>query len=267
MRAGTVLVIAALAATGCAKKIVHPPHVDESCGDAGCGSPGGGTSPPVEAGTDGAVTEGGTSDAGVSLTGSVALLGSDDFTTSQPFTGTADIKAEAPGGGETSAVYNGQSFSMSGVLAGASVWFSVTPTSNTGDALPTLQPWDTTSTGPAGLRLVRASVIDQIFSVVTLPPQRDPTRGQLVLHFVDPTGKPLAGVSVTQSPGTGVIYDAAGSWTDAATATGVAGFAIVVNASPGYRQRIDLDTGSNLVYIEVQAAAGSVTLTDVPITP
>ncbi len=249
-----------------------PPRVDTSCDDAAYSScthkPPGSSVPPKEAGPDGtAVSEAAPGDASVSLAGSVSLLASDDFVTAQPFSGTADITAEAPGGGDASATYNGQGFSIDGVRVGPSVWFSVTPTSNTGDALPTLEPWDTTSTGPVALRLVRSSVIDQIFNVVTVPPQRDATRGQVVLHFVDASGNALGGVGITQSPGTGVIYDAGGTWSDTAAGTGATGFAIVVNAVPGYRQRIDLDTGSKLVYIQVQVAPGSVTLTDVPLAP
>ncbi len=274
MRAGSVLVFlsaAALGAAGCAKNTDHPPRLDGGCSDAAYSScnrpPPHGSTPPIEAGPEGSVPEAGTSDAGVSLSGSVDLLSSDDFVTAQPFTGNADIVAEAPGGGDAKASYNGQSFSITDALLGPSVWFSITPTSNVGDALPTLEPWDTTTTGPAVLRLVRASVIDQIYSVVTLPPQRDSTRGQVVLHFVDQNGNASSGVAVTQSPGDSVIYDGAGTWTDVATSTGTAGFAIVVNCVPGFRQRIDLGTGSKLVYIEVQVAAGSVTLTDVPIAP
>lgn len=277
MRAGSVLVLVsavALGAAGCAKKLDNPPRLNDGCSDAAYNNcnhpPPSGSTPPVEAGPDGAIPEAGpidAGDAGVSLAGSLALLSSDDFVTAQPFTGTADITAEAPGGGTASATYNGQSFNIDGVLVGPSVWFSVTPTGNAGDALPTLEPWDTTSAGSVVLRLVRSSVIDQIFNVVTLPPQRDASRGQVVLHFVDQSGKAVSGVSITQSQSAGVIYDAGGTWSDTAASTGTAGFAIVVNAFPGFRQRIDLDTGAKLVYIEVQVAAGTVTLTDVPIAP
>lgn len=271
MRAGLYLVVLALGAAGCAKKPDHPPRLETTCDDASfsscSGNPPHSSTPAHEAGADGAPFEASTSDAGVSLGGSVYLLSSDDFATAQAFTGTAQIRAEAAGGGDTSASYNGQSFSIDDVLVGPSVWFSVTPTSNTGDALPTVEPWDTTSAGSVALRLVRGSVIDQIFNVVTVPPQRDATRGQVVLHFVDSSGNGLPGVGITQSPGDSVIYDAGGTWTDTAAGTGAAGFAVVVNAVPGFRQRIDLDTGSKLVYIEVQVAAGAVTLTDVPLAP
>jgi len=271
-RAGWVLAFVALGAAGCAKKSAHPPRVETSCDDAAYNScnhpPPGSSVPPKEAGPDGtAVPEAAPGDASVSLAGSVSLLASDDFVTVQAFSGTADITAEAPGGGGASASYNGQSFNIDDVRVGPSVWFSVTPTSNTGDALPTLEPWDTTSPGYVVLRMVRSSVIDQIFNVVTLPPQRDATRGQVVLHFVNASGNAVGGVGITQSPGTGVIYDAAGTWSDTAAGTGAAGFAIVVNAVPGFRQRVDLDTGSKLVYIQVQVAPGSVTLTDVPLAP
>lgn len=269
MRAGLVLVSAALVAAGCTKKLDNPPRLADQCGEAGCGSPGNGSTPPVEAGPDSAAAEGGAGDAGdagVSLRGTVSILASDDFSTAQAFSGSADIKAEAPGGGEATASYDGQSFSIAGVRVGSSVWFSITPTS-AADALPTFEPWDTTSAGSVQLRLVRASVIDQIFNVVSLPPKRDPALGQVVLHFVDASNKPLSGVAITQSPGSDVIYDAGGNWSDNAPSTGTAGLAIVVNATPGLRQRIDLDTGSKLVYIEVEVGAGAVTLTDVPINP
>lgn len=245
-----------------------PPIQSCSPDEPGCVviPPGGGGGGKGGGSGDGGVLPDGS--AATSVSGSVIALTGDDFVTGTAYGDPATITAEGAAGSDISAKYDGQTFSLSGVLVGLGVWFDATPNGQV--FLPTLQPVNTTIDQPVDLLIVQGSTFDLIYSVLSLPTQREIGRAHVMLRFVDATnGQPLAGVKVSHQTDV-VAYDAAGSWSDLETGTGALGMAVIVNAQAQAftaKQKVVFDTGKITGALDVAMRGDAATLADVAVAP
>ncbi|MFO0569318.1 MAG: hypothetical protein U0263_26910 [Polyangiaceae bacterium] len=218
-----------LAAVGCEQKEDHPGAAVITCEGGKCVSPGpggggGGKDGGGDAGSDASVD----APEGVTVTGSVVELTSDDFSTAQPYAASATIQLEGANGIPVEGPYTGTTFSVSNVAFGQGVWATVTPQASI--ILPTIQPTDTT-VSPVELAVVPAATIDLIYNLLSVPTERTPKAAHVVIRFVDgKTGVPVSGVSVTHKTDV-VAYDTGGSWSDTASGTGVEGTAVIANVA------------------------------------
>jgi hypothetical protein len=257
----------------CASNATRPGRLGD-CPDAAknCVSvPPGSQTPGHDGGTDASLNDAG-GDASASLSGTVVILQDPSFSIVSPFSEPAQIIAQGLAGAEVTANYDGTNpFQMSGVRYAASVWMTVTPTSGVSGALPTLQPVDTIQSPVIQLYLVSSSVLDNIYSVLTQPVQRQAGSAQIVLRFEDSGSlAAVANVEVTQHPGGTLIYDSGGTWSDVATGTGQFGMVIVANALPGVADVVKFQVGTTSTttqQVTVQGAVGTVTYASVSVQP
>ncbi|MEZ4223780.1 MAG: hypothetical protein R3B13_22720 [Polyangiaceae bacterium] len=227
--------------------------------------------PPVGGGggsgsKDGGIADGQAGQVGA-LTGTVIGVASDDFTTGAAFVETATIQADAPGTPTVSTKYDGSSYTFDVPIA-PTVWLGVVP--EVGSAfLPTLQAVDTASFASANLLVLRASVIEEIYALLTVPETILPDRAHVVVRFLDAAKlTPLPGVSASHQ-GEVVSYDAGGTWSDTTGETGAAGYAVIVNAkaqSFTAKQKVSFVFPGVQGSVELAMRAGAVTLADVAIT-
>jgi hypothetical protein len=258
--------LSVLASLGCRQAEDRPAYVSIECDAATqCAIP-----PPLGSGSGGGGGQPGdaTSDAATSsVSGSLALITDGDFTTAIAFTDPAIVEMESGSGTPVEASYDGSSFTLHGVRLGNPVWATVRPTTGGNDAMATLQPVDTSSPGPFELLLVSRSVLELVYGVFAIPTLPSADRAQVVLRFLDAaTGKPVAGVAVTHPAAETVAYDVAGSYSDAAGASGPLGMAILVNLpalSPQAVQKLQVSTAAGARAIELPLLRDAVTLADV----
>jgi hypothetical protein len=254
------------AAVACASKHDRPANAQLNCEAGNC------TPPPSGGGVGG--KDGGTSDApvdapgGVVVAGSVKLITSDDFATAVPFPDPAKVEMEGATGLTVEGTYDGTAFSVSGVLSSPVVWATVTPSVAT--AMPTIQPAATDTGGDIELHVVQPSVIDTVYSLLTIPVTREVGAAHVVIRFLDATsGNPVTDIAVSHA-GEVVAYDDGGSWSDVATGTGAAGYAVVVNVAPGAgpsKQKFVFTSGTLSGGVDLLVEPDAVTLADVLVTP
>ncbi len=235
-----------------------PPN-DPNCAITPIGG-GGGNAAGAGGGSAGDVTN---------LTGSIIGVTSDDFVTGAAFIETATLEADAPGSGSVTAKYDGNSYTLKDLAAGPEVWVSASP--DTGSAfLPTLQPINTEVVVSANLIVVAASVVDEVYGLLTLPEARSDSHAHVVVRFLDAsTLTPLSGVVVTHQ-GETIAYDASGSWSDLTGQTGNAGYAIIVNAQTQTftsKQKVSFSVGTVQGSVDLAMRAGALTIADVALTP
>lgn len=259
VRLGILLGVCGVVGVACQKTEAVPPSITGCTGDAtkGCGQLGPGTGGP-EGGDAKADAPEASSDVAVTLTGKVFGIESNDFRTTVPYTGTATITTEHASGVTDQVTYDGTSYSFPDAPYTSVLWVLTEPQQGGAGApyLPTLVPVDTTAGGAVDLVIVAGSVIDQIYSSVTLPLTRQLGTAQLVLRFVDATGKPAPGRSITTAAAATIIYSAQGSWDDTGTATDNAAVVLLPNVNPGLVPvSIDNSQGAS-----VEAKADTVTL-------
>jgi len=263
------VMVSAILALACGQDPDHPANIAVNCADGGCGGPppkgGGGTK---DGSTTDTGTEGGDADVGVSQGGTIVELTGDDFVTSIPFATAATVRFEGASGLPVEGPYDGSAFAVDGVKYGVSVWATVTP--STAVALPTVQPTDTTGGQGIELAVVPGTTIDLIYSLLSIPQQREAGAAHVVLRFVDATsGAAVAGVSV--SHGTNVVaYTAGGTWSDIVQVTDAFGYAVVVNVATGSgptKQTFQFSSATDSGGLELQVEPNSVTIADVLVSP
>lgn len=223
-----------LSALSCQKAPEKRPDLIAPCSGRSClVNPAGG---PSDGGDAAAVDGSAFSDAAAAkgpivLTGRVLQFKDDRFADALPFTGQAQISAQAQVGGSVATQYDGtHDFSLPGVLAAPSVWVSATP--NGGDAVPTLVAVPTAWVFDVSIPLVRLSALDLIFSVMALPTAFDANRGDIVAFVTSrDTDLPLPNISVTSLNAQTVAYAVSGTWTDTAATTGPLGLALLANVT------------------------------------
>lgn len=214
---------------------------------------------------------------GVTLTGLVGLLSDDDFELADPFGESVELRAPAANGVSVTGLWNGnvsEPFVLEDVKSEPLLWVHGEPQTSGNDALPTLEPMATDMPDEDGVVnsdvpfvLVRASVIDQIFSVLASPIERDQSQGQVVLQVVGgtpPTG--LAGVTVSAPAAGLVIYAINSSFSEIPTETDSSGLVVLANvpssAWPGTLVDVAF-TGAAVSATELRVVNRSVTLVTV----
>lgn len=210
-------------------------------GEAGAGSGGDGTgSPPVFA---------------------VSRFEGDDFHTTAPFGEPALVRADGRGGTTLEADWNGvDAFELEGLTE--QPFLLVTPLQDGTDALPTLLA--PRLTGSVELPVVRATVLDGIRALSSLPLDAVPGAAHLVLQLVDvQSSTPIAGLTLAETTAATVLYAAAGSWSDAVTTTDVTGLAVLADVEaadwPGRLTSVSV-SGEVLAAIPLRAVSGAVTV-------
>jgi hypothetical protein len=260
----------AAVAAGCQKEDERPAYLETRC-EAGvqCHD----IPPPSgSGGSSGSSGEGGNldapGDATTSVTGTVALLTAEDFENAVVYPDPATITLDTDGADPVDASYDGTSFSASGVRVGPDLWATVAPSA--GDAMPTLQPLDTTTGDPLALLVVPRSTLELVHGLLTVPTAPADGTAQVVLQFFDAaTLAPLEGVSVSHGA-EAVAYDSGATYSDSETATGPRGFAILVNVPAvqiASTQKVQVTANGTVGVVEVLMQSNAVTLADVFIAP
>jgi hypothetical protein len=278
------LALAALAASSaCAEQKERPTPYTSQCSGLGCLPPHVGTRPPPpgSGGGDGGGNEGGAAGAGeeVTLTGVVGLLADATFEGADTFPEFVDLRAESPRAASVVGLWTGNvsdPFVIEGVLRAPAVWVHGRPRAGGADALPTLQPMSTDNPDDAGVVhsespfvLVRASVIEEIFSLASTPVLPDENAAQVVLQLVTGSARDgLAGIEVTAPQAEVVMYGVNGSFSDIPEETDGSGLVLLGNipASPWPGRTLSVSfAGARASSIELPVMTGSVTI--VPIEP
>lgn len=217
--------------------------------------------------------EAGESD-GVTLTSNVLLLNDLDFRNGGPFTDSAEIRVQKAGGGSVTGNWNGTDpFRIENVLEGRAIWALGTPSAAlNNDALATLEPVRTDNPNSDGVveadpfALVRASVMDNIYDLLTVPITLDRGRAQIVLRLVNDAGSGRAGVRVTAQNAEVVIYAASGGFSDAEMQTDNTGLVVLANtpasAWPGSLVSVSF-AGADTGAADLRVVAGAVTVVSV----
>jgi hypothetical protein len=266
----TLLVLAAAAVVGgCSGSPNYARPADESCmippcvvGGNASGLPGGG----------GGTVDGGTT----TLGGSVGMFTDAEFSQATPFGGAGTIGVFGAAGppNVAAAAFAGPTYSIPSAPIATVLWADVESPSTT-SVMPTLTAIDGTGTVASVVAFVQNSVMAQIFGELSRAPQTlNTTRAQLVVTFVNSTGAPVSGVTVTLAPqGSDVAYDSGVGYTDVAqfAATGARGTALVLNAIaapwPGALTEVSFKSGTPAVTSTFNAyvAQGAATITKVAI--
>ncbi len=153
-----------------------------------------------------------------------------DFFITGPYSSGATLRGERRGGGESKGTWAGSgTVTLERLVSGAFVL--VTPTDSTQDSLPTvLSLPENAEEEPLELPLVRATVLDAIFTLPTLPVSAVEGRAQVVFRVGDlRTHLPRAGATITAAGAEVVLYSDGGTWSDAVTETDPTGLVLIAN--------------------------------------
>jgi hypothetical protein len=273
----TPALLAAVLVGGCANSQERPrPIVCEGH----CGSPAnvriGAPTMPGGGGESGETpgAGGGSSDETVTLTGKVELLlDNGRFDTGEIFADPATIKSTNAEGRTASDSWNGQDpFTVKELPGGGVSWLLVTPQSAGTDASITLEPVvvdrpDSKGFVTADLGLVRDSNIETIFTLLSVPTQRDQKAAQVILRLTERGAgsglTPITGVTVKAASAETITYSTNGGYSSAATQTDSTGVAILLNVPaggwPGSLVSVQF-SGAKTGGAEVRAVGGAVSL-------
>lgn len=165
------------------------------------------------------------------LTGSVALFRDDtfDLPSALPYAEPATIFSRDPNSRIVSAEYDGQEFTLSGLVASESTGVLVVPHESDGLAIPTLLTLDTSRSARVALPLVNRLDLTAIYSTINAQTVIDEERAQLVYHVFDADGAPLAGVRVDLVGAEFIAYASGAAWSDALDETDARGLVILGN--------------------------------------
>jgi hypothetical protein len=236
---------------------VGAPRGGGALGSAGAGG-GGGMPGPGEGTLVGTVQQVATSD----LTSTVSLQGDVEVRSPSP-----DPSADEPLVAEPA---RDGTYRLEGVEVAKVVWVGVgaflAPPG--GEFIDTLQAVDSTRSGFVNLLVVRRDVLTDVASASFLnnPIELDPTRAQVVIHFVDPDGLALDGVQIQFPPPDQVptAYDAGDIYTDAVDATSERGMALLANLNappyPGGSSTVVANLDGASFTTQIQVASGALTV-------
>jgi hypothetical protein len=274
MRALGAALTAMFVAFGCAKEQERPRPVTcvGKCGftpGLGSVSPEGGAGPDGQGGS-------GNEDDPVELTGNVLILNDElHFSSGALYTDRVALRTEDASGRNVTGAWNGSDpFSIANVKRSSVLWVLATPENGVfGDALPAVEPVRTNQPSSLGqvdvtLALVRASSIEQILDLASVPLTPDSGKAQVILLLKQRTSGPgeppgAADVTVTAPSAEGVLYGASGGFSDVSTATDATGVAVLANvpgaAWPGALVNVEF-TGARSSGARVPAVTGAVTL-------
>jgi hypothetical protein len=205
------------------------------------------------------------------LTGTIAVVTQADLTASSNL--DAALKVRAPGANvaqvTTDAAQDG-SFLLVGASSSDPLWVGIGAFDGdeAGPILDTLQPVAAQQTGPAGLLVVRRSVLEQIALVgfQVNPQELDPGRGSIILSVKDERGAPLPQVQLLfpAPEAVAVAYDAGDVYSDQATETSVRGTLVLLNVPaspyPGSLTSVSIQVRGAPQEIEIRTVAGGVSV-------
>ena len=254
----SILPLAAILVLGCADDDGHPPV--QACSGLECHGPpilGYGAS---TANPDGD-SEGGAPGAAQPPVFSVARFESDDFLATTAFAEPATVLADGEGGTTVEAAWNGlDPFAIAGLAD--TPFVLVEPEGSSSDALPTLLVPSLVS--PVELPVVRATVMESILALSSVPLDLDGETAQLVLKLIDVNARqPISGAVLAEPSAETVLYAASGGWSDTAGETDATGLAVLASvpasAWPGRLISVAV-SGTASGAIPLRVVAGAVTV-------
>lgn len=122
----------------------------------------------------------------------------------------------------------GSSFTLDGVVRSRAAWLVAKPASSS-DLMPGLVAFDSTTQSSVVVPLVRRSNLELVASLLTSMTTIDDKKAQVVLRFVNTSGKTVSGIRAAITGAAVVAYDYLGSYSIEATSTGTAGLAFLFN--------------------------------------
>jgi hypothetical protein len=224
-----LMVVAAL--TACAEPDERP-DVISVCDGPNCQPmPVDGGQSPSGSGGATSTTSATTGNGSPTLSGSVALFRDDtfDLPSALPYAEPATIFSLDPNRRLISAEYDGQQFTLSGLVSSESTELLVVPQANDGLAIPTLLALDTRRSARVSLPLVNRQELTAIYSTINAQTVIDESRAQLVYHVFDAAGVPLAGVRVNLVGAEFIAYASGAAWSDALGETDARGLVVLGN--------------------------------------
>lgn len=225
---------------------------DGPTGEGAGGSSAGAGGSAGEAGSAGSVVE------PVTVTGVVEMASDSEFLTSTVYPSTATVSASPAANPAlpSSALWNGSGlFTLDNVAPGL-VWLTAAPTSTTvfrGAQLIDVPA--SSGLADASVRVVPIEFIQSIFLQVPSLEPFDESAGHVVLRFVDSSGNPLQGVTVSSNFAAQITYDDGPGY--GKSSTGGRGVALFLNAHAAVPSTIRWttpagDTGSLDMLVESQ---------------
>lgn len=260
---------------GCSEPDEHPPV--ESC--EGCRLPGRGT-PGESSGGRGSSGGGPSGEAGAPSDENpaeppnafaVTRFESEAFDVTAIYPREASLKADRDGGGTTEGTWTGSGLASLDRLA-PEAFVLVTPADSSDDALPTVfRLPERVKSEAVELPLVRATVLDTILALPTVPLEPSRGRAQVVLRVVQAgTRVPLAGVTIAAPGAEAVLYADGGTYSDAVDETDPTGLVVVVNVPakgwPGSFSSLTI-SGTALGSVAYRAVSNAVSLVEVELSP
>lgn len=282
----TLAACVAGALLGCKDEQARPGALGD-CNDEGCASTRrngagylGGGDGMGSAGNAGSA--GGTGDAGNAgstnlpadartLTGTIAVVTQTDLTASSNLDTALKVRAAGANVAQvtTDATQDG-SFLLAGASSSDPLWVGIGAFDgdDAGPLLDTLQPVAAQQTGPAGLLVMRRSVLEQIALVgfQVNPQELDPGRGNIILRVKDEQAAPLPQVRLLfpAPEAVAVAYDAGDVYSDQATETAARGTLVLLNVPaspyPGSLTSVSIEVRGAPQEIEIRTVAGGVSM-------
>lgn len=264
------IALAALFFSACQPEDDHPPPALGCPPEEDCSTP-----PPMTGGGSGSGGSGGSAGS-AGTAGSAVLEGNlvefldDDFRDGVPFSDPATVEAEGASGGVVSASWTGSSpFELASFRVSEPIWVSARPL-NTLALLRTVNAVEP-GTDLATLGLVRADTLDFILQLLTVPAERTPGAGHVVVRVTPSPGalEGVAGVTLALPDAESIAYAVQGTWSDAETGTDSTGLIVLTNISaPAFPGRTRTATLGGAVRgsVGVRIAADAVTVLEIPAT-
>jgi hypothetical protein len=213
-----------LALVACGDPPEHAPYASGDGNGAAC-DPGAVLGGGAGGGAGG--SPGASADAGVeALSGDLGVFTDTLFFTMRPFVGSGTVGVTS-GASRVSAPFDGSGYRVPAVEPSALHWVDLQPASGDDDAMPTLhvvEGWRAV----ADLGMASRSVLEGILSDLATPRAPSPDLAYLVVTFVDTSGSPLAGISVTGPAAQTVAYDEGPAFSEGPAETQSRGVALLV---------------------------------------
>ncbi|HEY3493598.1 MAG TPA: hypothetical protein VGK73_02885 [Polyangiaceae bacterium] len=208
----------------------------------------------------------------VTLSGVVGHLLDDEFAYYELYEGEVDLRAESSDSGSERGVWRGsEPFTIRGVRQAPFTWLYGEPRVSSLGALPTLKLIRTDEPNSDGVVfleegnafiLVRESIIEQIFGVLSSPITLDSRKGQVVLQLLTASGAGASGIQVTAPKADVVIYAVNGSFSEIPEETDSTGLVLLANVDgdswPGELVEVGFQ-GDRSTAFDVRVITGAVT--------
>jgi len=264
----------------CKEEDARPGAIGD-CNDDGCASTrrngnayvGGGNGTAGNAGSAGVAGGAGSSSSADArtLTGTIQVVVQQDLAASSSLDGA--LKVRAPGANVaqvTTDVAPDGSFRLEGAATGDPLWVGIGAFDgdDAGLLVDTLQPVAAQQTAPAGLLVMRRTVLEEIALVgfQNNPQELDPRRGCIILRVVTEQGAPVSQVRLLfPSPDdVAVAYDSGNVYSDQQTETSARGTLVLLNVPaspyPGTVTSVAIEVSGARQDIDIRTVAGGVSV-------